>query len=105
MAVRILLSTVRSWHNSLALTIAFCVARSHRTLAQCAPFARKDWTKMTKKHFIALANVLRETNELECSRKTVEALADFCQAQSPRFNRERWLGYIYGANGPNGGKR
>ena len=25
-------------------------------------------------------------------------------AENPRFNRERWLGYIAGENGPSGGQ-
>ena len=32
-------------------------------------------------------------------------LADFCAAQNPAFNRERWLAYIAGDCGSNGGKR
>jgi hypothetical protein len=43
---------------------------------------------MTKKHFIALADV--------------NALADFCHSQNPNFNRSRWMGYIAGECGPNG---
>jgi hypothetical protein len=30
-------------------------------------------------------------------------LAEFCRDQNGRFNRERWLGYIAGTNGKNGG--
>ena len=68
---------------------------------------------MTKQHFIALADTVRERfslNDREDYEATgevpieVAALADFCKAQNPRFNRERWYGYIYGLNGPNGGK-
>jgi hypothetical protein len=33
-----------------------------------------------------------------------DALADFCASQNSRFDRERWLGYIAGECGPNGGK-
>jgi hypothetical protein len=65
---------------------------------------------MTKKHFIALANVMRrlngnyyESNE-EQFVDTVSDLADFCTEQNPRFNRERWIAYINGECGPSGGK-
>lgn len=68
---------------------------------------------MTKRHFIALADVLRGLEPeiptapypaYGASRRqweaTVDALADFCQSQNPQFDRERWLGYIAGENGP-----
>ena len=71
---------------------------------------------MTKKHFIALADTIRTYNR-GAGRKSppmgspvvfthtqLLALADFCQSQNPRFNRARWLGYVRGENGPNGGK-
>ena len=32
-------------------------------------------------------------------------IASFCLEQNGRFDRERWLGYIAGTNGPNGGDR
>lgn len=72
---------------------------------------------MTKKHFIALADAIRVHNaskrdvwgknaERMCfNDEQLGALADFCQSQDPNFNRERWLGYIAGTNGKNGGKR
>lgn len=79
---------------------------------------------MTKTHFIALADAVRKTRitlgqardlnvkfggayglgalrEWESVR---DALADFCAAQNPRFDRERWLPYVAGECGPNGGK-
>jgi hypothetical protein len=76
---------------------------------------------MTKKHFIALADAIREhDNQAQriaresqmsqfpqeadaFSKDQLDALADFCQSQNPRFNRDRWLGYIAGTNGKNGG--
>ena len=74
---------------------------------------------MTKKHFIALADTIREFNStafwgtdengvhgkqnIPIQGDTLNVLADFCQAQNPRFNRERWLGYVQGENGKNGG--
>ena len=68
---------------------------------------------MTKKHFIALADLIKQTDYLPngvpkqervYSLEVLEGLADFCQSINPRFNRERWLGYIKGTCGPNGGK-
>lgn len=85
---------------------------------------------MTKKHFIELADVVREIqtgldrNSLEMPETVIQGrtipahrsvsvklanavlactLADFCVIQNPRFNRERWLAYIAGECGPNGG--
>ena len=60
---------------------------------------------MTKKNFIALADAIRNgTALITLSTVQLEALADFCASQNPQFNRERWLGYIAGTNGKNGGK-
>jgi hypothetical protein len=69
---------------------------------------------MTKKHFIALADAIRALKpDTPCEgglaksiqyNDTIIAMADFCQSQNPRFNRERWLGYIAGTNGKNGGQ-
>jgi hypothetical protein len=62
---------------------------------------------MTKKHFIALAQYLRDT-EGYCQPFTanqLEHLANFCHSQNPNFNRSRWLAYIANQCGPNGGTR
>ena len=66
---------------------------------------------MTKKHFIALADTVKDWQECakrgDCDPFTpgqVSVLAGFCEEQNPRFNRDRWLGYINGTNGKNGGK-
>lgn len=67
---------------------------------------------MTKKHFIALANMIIEHNRTAHPMSLhkrfnvyqIQDLADFCQSQNPRFNRKRWLSYIAGECGPNGGK-
>ncbi len=65
---------------------------------------------MTKKHFIALADAIREHNALstgfaqrEFTATQLDTLAQFCQQSNDRFNRERWLGYIAETNGKNGG--
>jgi hypothetical protein len=66
---------------------------------------------MSKKHFIALADVIRETEPDSSSPKFEQwlsirdALADFCKSQNANFNRERWLAYIAGECGPNGGAK
>jgi hypothetical protein len=69
---------------------------------------------MSKKHFIALADAIRDTKKrYENGAVTAEPfslmqicdLADFCQSQNSNFNRERWLSYIAGECGPNGGAR
>ena len=66
---------------------------------------------MSKKHFIAMANVLRyrlsrwEKDGIEYALlwEMVNDLAVFCKQANPRFNRDRWLDYIAGKCGPNGG--
>ncbi len=65
---------------------------------------------MTKKHFIALADHIRRDNysidgAFVFTRSVVESLADFCATQNPRFNRERWIDYVYGECGPDGGPK
>lgn len=67
---------------------------------------------MTKKHFIELADMIREHNQsgerLDASGGfftpvQISAMADFCAAQNPNFKRDRWLDYIAGKCGKNGG--
>jgi hypothetical protein len=66
---------------------------------------------MNKRHFVALADVIRnynlrnrKTNIYPFDNQQINLLADFCQSQNENFNRERWLAYIAGECGPNGGK-
>lgn len=69
---------------------------------------------MTKKHFIALADAIRDHNRIARNRNDasmdiftpsiLDTLCDFCRSQNYNFDRDRWLGYIAGTNGPNGGK-
>lgn len=67
---------------------------------------------MSKKDFIALADMIREHNRIAndgmlrdqtFNQAHIDALADFCQRQNSAFKRDRWLGYIAGTNGVNGG--
>ena len=60
---------------------------------------------MTKKDFIALAEYLRDTKGY-CEPFTpsqLEHLANFCHSRNWAFKRERWMSYIAGECGPNGG--
>ncbi len=71
---------------------------------------------MTKKDFVSLAETIKAHNrtcevdpvENQCGTPFMSdqlgTLADFCRALNPEFKRDRWLGYIAGTNGPNGGK-
>lgn len=61
---------------------------------------------MSKKHFIALADVIRDhqqNSDYPFTESAIDTLADFCASTNPAFNRSRWLGYIAGTCGPNGG--
>lgn len=68
---------------------------------------------MTKQHFVALADSIRAHNSALAhisgqaadtfTASQIAALADFCKAQNPAFKRDRWLSYIAGQCGPNGG--
>jgi len=66
---------------------------------------------MSKKHFIALADEIRDYNRYadeigypRFHQRQIDMLANFCYHQNCRFDRERWLDYIAGKCGPNGGK-
>ena len=65
---------------------------------------------MTRKQFVALADSIREHNrvakfngENAFTDDQLAALARFCASENSRFKRERWLEYIGGQCGPNGG--
>lgn len=61
---------------------------------------------MTRKHFVALADAIRDHNqkaretfgvhaERMCfSAEAIYKLADFCALQNSNFDRERWLNYV-----------
>lgn len=56
---------------------------------------------MTKKDFISLADALRGS---KLSQAIVDRLCDWMQSQNPQFMRNRWVMYLNGECGPNGGK-
>lgn len=61
---------------------------------------------MTKKHFISLADAIKRhdaNHSTGFDYYQLQTLADWCQQQNPQFNRDRWLAYIAGECGPNGG--
>lgn len=74
--------------------------------------------QMSKKDFIALVDALRRTEPTVMDALTqgdvmtrhsqwvtiVRAIADVCAATNPQFKRDRWMDYINGECGPNGGK-
>jgi hypothetical protein len=96
-------------------------------VADSAENEENEEFNMTKKHFIALADALKAEHEAMCKARiansakansfetgyvngcingvsqSIAAVADVCAAANPRFNRGRWLAYIAGECGPNGG--
>lgn len=60
---------------------------------------------MTKKHFIRLAEYIKKCDPYcePFTAKQIEYLAYFCHEANPHFNRERWINFIGGFCGPNGG--
>ena len=62
---------------------------------------------MSKKNFIRLADYLKDTSNYcePFTKAQIEHLANFCHEQNPNFKRERWIAYIAGECGPNGGAR
>jgi hypothetical protein len=61
---------------------------------------------MSKKDFIALADVIKEANERgkTFTYDHLGILAGFCASVNPRFMPTRWLNYIEGKCGKNGGE-
>lgn len=67
---------------------------------------------MSKKDFIDLADRVRFHNQLaeipgthdHFTPDQISFLAEFCKSQNPAFMRDRWLDYIAGKCGKNGGK-
>jgi len=72
----------------------------------------KKQSVMTKKHFIALADAVKEENN-RCrfynlpetfNHDSIVTLGSFCLRQNSAFNQRRWLDYIAGKCGKNGGR-
>jgi len=67
---------------------------------------------MSKKHFIKIAEILKaslEATSVPASperhvREIINDFAEYFAKENPNFNRDRWLGYIAGENGPSGGR-
>lgn len=63
---------------------------------------------MSKKHFIALADAIRNHNKRYPANAftigQISVLGDFCKAQNNEFKADRWQSYIKGECGKNGGK-
>jgi hypothetical protein len=61
---------------------------------------------MTKKTFIRLAEYLKDTGNYcePFTDKQIEHLSNFCHEQNRNFMRGRWIGYIKGECGSNGGR-
>ena len=62
---------------------------------------------MTKKHFIAMADAIREHQHYypadQFSAGQLATLRRFCASQNYNFMGERWMSYLAGECGPNGG--
>lgn len=61
---------------------------------------------MSKREFIELADLIIYERGFGWDRwkdVNVESLAKFCKQSNSRFNKVRWLAYINGECGPNGG--
>lgn len=63
---------------------------------------------MTKKHFILLADMIKDHNKSSMNEPFrhdhLVMLASFCAKQNPNFDRDRWFDYINGKCGPSSGK-
>lgn len=62
---------------------------------------------MSKKDFIAIADAIRKANSAHGGSifdgYYIEMLADCFAKANPRFKRARWIAYVNGECGPNGG--
>ena len=63
---------------------------------------------MTKKHFIALADSIKDGLQNEhdsyMSDKAFDDIVAFCHSMNSRFNEHRFREYVSGRCGQNGGK-
>jgi hypothetical protein len=56
---------------------------------------------MTKKDFIELADCIKRDGSFTMDQ--VQVLARFCRTQNSAFMEGRWMDYVKGECGPNGG--
>ena len=57
---------------------------------------------MSKQDFVALADVIKQNKHLFSS-EAIGVLVGFCVRQNSAFKKYRWIEYIAGKCGPNGG--
>ena len=67
------------------------------------PSNRNREGTVTKKHFIDLADFIKERRKFFPD-DTIEELAVWLHSQNGNFLRGRWMGYIKGECGPGGGE-
>jgi hypothetical protein len=66
---------------------------------------------MTKKDFIALADAISAHNHKGTALSQpfapsqIATLIKFCHSMNPNFSAGRWLDYLHGKCGPNGGAK
>jgi hypothetical protein len=101
-------------HNALSLEQLVAMTTTeqrHRNLAAFLGLTNlpAKGNTMSKKDFIALADAIRLHNRMnsgtavEFSADHLNVLANFCRSQNSNFMRNRWLEYIAGKCGKNGG--
>ena len=61
---------------------------------------------ITKKELIALGQFIKDGRDSDygLTDRQVEKLAVFLNTRNPRFMVRRWVGFVKGLNGPNGGR-
>ena len=57
---------------------------------------------MSKQDFVALADVIKQNKHLFSS-EAIGVLVGLCRTQNSAFKKDRWIDYIAGKCGPNGG--
>jgi hypothetical protein len=91
-----------------AIEVTWSTSSHYWEFVPARMLAVKRGNAMSKKHFIALADMIRLHGSFEFNdpftANQLDALAKFCACQNGQFKRERWLGYIAGECGPNGGR-
>jgi hypothetical protein len=60
---------------------------------------------MSKKHFVALADHIKNHEGTPFSDDHLKVLSSYLAKQNPQFKSDRWHGYVKGSNGPSGGKK